>query len=94
MAALLIWSDTVRQAVQEGLALCAQSVIPSLFPFFVVSALLVSLGFAQFLGRPLEGFMRVLFHVGGNGAAALVLGLAGGYPAPFIWRGPGGAWRF
>ena len=80
MAALLIWSDTVRQAVQEGLALCAQSVIPSLFPFFVVSALLVSLGFAQFLGRPLEGFMRVLFHVGGNGAAALVLGLAGGYP--------------
>lgn len=80
MAALLIWSDTVRQAVQEGLALCAQSVIPSLFPFFVVSALLVSLGFAQFLGRSLEGFMRVLFHVGGNGAAALVLGLAGGYP--------------
>lgn len=80
MAALLIWSDAVRQAVQEGLTLCARTVIPSLFPFFVVSALLVSLGFAQSLGRPLEGFMRLLFHVGGNGAAALVLGLAGGYP--------------
>ena len=66
MAALLIWSDAVRQAVQEGLTLCARTVIPSLFPFFVVSALLVSLGFAQSRGRPLEGFMRILFHVGGT----------------------------
>ena len=80
MAALLVWSGPVRQAVQEGLALCGRSVIPSLFPFFVAAALLVSLGFAQWLGNLLEGFMRPLFGIGGNGAAALVLGLVGGYP--------------
>lgn len=80
MAALLVWSGPVRQAVQEGLALCGRSVIPSLFPFFVAASLLVSLGFAQWLGDLLEGFMRPLFGIGGNGASALVLGLVGGYP--------------
>lgn len=80
MGALLYWPEEVRSGVEDGITLCLRSAIPSLFPFFVVSSLLVDLGFAQALGRRLEGLMQPLFHVRGAGAAALVLGFLGGYP--------------
>lgn len=33
-------------------------IVPSLFPFFVLSSLVVDLGLAAYLGRALEGLMR------------------------------------
>lgn len=56
---------------------CADPVSVS---FFVLSSLLISTGLAGLCARPLESFMRPLFGVGGAGAAALSLGLIGGYP--------------
>ena len=47
----------VRAAVSGALALCAKNVIPSLFPFLVVSSLLTAMGFGDWLSAPLEGFM-------------------------------------
>ena len=79
-AALLIYPQDALQAARDGLALCANVIVPSLFPFFVLSALAVELGMAQQLGRLLEGVMRPLFRVDGTGACALVLGFVGGYP--------------
>lgn len=84
LCGVLIWllSDAprVRQAASEGLALCAGVVIPALFPFMVVSSLLVSLGFGQLLAPRMEGFMSVLFRLPGCAGSALLLGLIGGYP--------------
>lgn len=77
---LLLDSSGARAAMQGALLLCFRSVIPSLFPFLVVSSLLLSLGFGSFFSRPLEGLMRPLFGVGGAGASAVILGLVGGYP--------------
>ena len=80
LAALLYFSPHVSLAVQEGLTLCYRTVFPSLFPFFVLSTLLISLGFADALGRVLDRPMRLLFHLNGRCAGALILGLLGGYP--------------
>ena len=81
-AAALLWgSDSVRLGAEEGLSLCLHSVLPSLFPFFALSSLLLSLGFAESLGRLLFPLMNGLFHLGGNGASALALGLIAGYPS-------------
>ena len=81
---VLIWflmdAQSVRSAALEALGLCASSVIPALFPFLVVSTLLLKLGFGEALSPWLAGLMEPLFRVGGAGGAALVLGLAGGYP--------------
>ena len=52
----------------------------SLFPFFVLSSLVVDLGLAAYLGRAMEGLMRPLFRVSGSCAAAVALGFIGGYP--------------
>ena len=51
LCGILIWfladAQSVRQAVSAALALCAPSVIPAMFPFLVVSGLLISLGSAM-----------------------------------------------
>ena len=80
MALLLLCSADAAQAVRDALVLCAQSVIPALFPFFVVSSLFIDLGCAAVLGRSLAPIMRRLFGVSGAGGTAFLLGIIGGYP--------------
>ena len=78
--ALLLRPEEAAQAVREGLSLCAASVIPALFPFFVVLTLLLKLGAAAPLQRLCGPFMAPLFHLRGICAGPLLAGLLGGYP--------------
>lgn len=80
MAVLLVSSAAAGEAVRRALSLCARSVVPALFPFFVVSGLFTSLGFAEGMGRRLTPAAALLFRVSGAGASAFFLGLLGGYP--------------
>ena len=80
-AALLLRPEAAAQAAREGLSLCAATVIPALFPFFVVLSLLLRLGAAAPLQRLCGPFMGPLFHMRGICAGPLLAGLAGGYPA-------------
>lgn len=77
---LLLYPSQAMEAAKTGLLLCFNVIIPSLFPFFVLSTLAVELGLVSCLGRLLAPLMRPLFRVPGEGAAALVLGFVGGYP--------------
>lgn len=78
--ALMLYPQHSMEAARTGLQLCYNVIIPSLFPFFVLSSLVVELGLAGHLGRLLEGLMRPLFRVGGACASAFALGFIGGYP--------------
>jgi len=80
VAALLFYPSESVAAARDGLNLCLNSILPSLFPFFVLSAMVVQLGLADGLGRMLEPVMRPLFGVSGACSSALVLGFIGGYP--------------
>lgn len=84
LCGVLVWfladAPGVRSAAAEALALCAGSVIPALFPFLVLSTLLISLGFGEWLSPHLAGLMTPLFRQPGLSSGALVLGLVGGYP--------------
>ncbi len=80
VAALVIFPQDTVTAAKNGLNLCLNVIIPSLFPFFVLSALTVRLGIARRFGRVLEPVMRPLFNVGGACSTAFVLGFIGGYP--------------
>ncbi len=84
LCGILIWFLTdaarIRLWAAEALILCGKSVIPALFPFLVVSSLLVSLGFGEWLSPYLAGLMTPLFRLPGLASSALVLGLVGGYP--------------
>ena len=78
--ALILWPEQAMEAMRDGIALCGNVILPSLFPFFVLSSLVVELGMSQYLGRLLEPVMAPLFRVNGNCATALALGFVGGYP--------------
>lgn len=77
---LLSCPEESLEAARGGVTLCLNVIIPSLFPFFVLSALVVDLGLSRYFGRALQWMMRPLFHVSGTCASALALGLIGGYP--------------
>lgn len=67
-------------AVRSALELCVRSLIPSLFPFFVFSALLTQTGFVQTAGALLTPLVRPLFRIGGRGALVFFIGILSGYP--------------
>ena len=77
---LFRFPEASAAAAREGVTLCLDLIVPSLFPFFVLSSLLIATGLAGACARPLEKLMGPLFGVGGAGAAALGLGLIGGSP--------------
>ena len=80
MAWFLADAGEIRRRAAEALALCGRSVVPALFPFLVLSILLVSLGFGELVSPHLAGLMTPLFRLPGCASSALLLGLAGGYP--------------
>ena len=77
---LLIFSKSNLPAVKNGLTLFATSVIPSLFPFFVATELLMHTNIVNHIGNLFNSFMKPLFNVSGKGAFALVMGIISGYP--------------
>lgn len=79
-ACLVLFPKRCIAAAVRALVLCADAVVPTLFPFFVCSSLFISLGLARIASRRLGGLMRPVFRVGGAGAVAVVLGVLSGYP--------------
>ena len=55
--------DTAIEYMTSGLRLCARTVIPSLFPFLVLSELIVSGGIGRILLRPVSGMLSRLFRL-------------------------------
>jgi len=69
---------------KEALFLCGEMIIPSLFPFFVCSGILVYSGFCRTLAKIFSPVMKPLFNINPNGSSAFVLGIISGYPAGAI----------
>ena len=79
-AALLLLPETAAAAAGTAVELCLSTLLPSLFPYFVLTELWVLLGAAGTLGRRAGRWMGPLFHLPGAAAPALLLGAIGGYP--------------
>lgn len=67
-------------AASFGFNLWYTTVLPALFPFFVVAELLVSLRFVHLLGLWLEPVMRPLFNLPGSSSLVVVMGFTSGFP--------------
>ncbi|MEG0804584.1 MAG: hypothetical protein RSF90_06485, partial [Pygmaiobacter sp.] len=82
LAVLLLLRPTAAAAgISEGLLRCAHSMIPALFPFLVLSEILVQGGYdtsARVLFAP---FCHVLRCRTADGGIALLMGLLGGFTA-------------
>ena len=77
---LIIFSNSNLLAIKSGINLWATSVVPSLFPFFVSTELLMHTNIINILGNILNKYMKPLFNVRGEGAFAFIMGIISGYP--------------
>lgn len=77
---LVLFSNSNLVATKNGLKLWATCVVPSLFPFFVITNLLSHTKVVSAIGKLLDKCMRPIFNVPGVGGFAFVMGLISGYP--------------
>ncbi len=84
---MLVFSESVLNAVKNALILCGHTIIPSLFPFMVASDLLLQAGISN-IKMPLflEKWVWRLFRVSATGFCAFFMGALCGFPigAKFI----------
>lgn len=77
---LILFSANNLEAARNGLILWANSIVPTLFPFFVATELLCKTNFIYLLGKALNRFMKPVFNVPGESAIAIIMGIISGYP--------------
>lgn len=69
-----------QQVVARGLSLFVINVLPSLFPYFFITAVMSSLGFTSKMARFFSPFTTRLFNVNGLCGYALLMSILSGYP--------------
>lgn len=79
-AAVLAYPSFAAQGGAEGLRLCGQVVIPSLFPYMVLSSWLVNRNVFGGLGRALRKPLGFIFNMPPTAIAPLLIGWLCGYP--------------
>ena len=78
LALLIVDTETAVKGAVEGINLCLNVLIPSLFPFFIVTAYMN----ASLTGLSIPGFHTIskLLSIPDGGDSLFILGLLGGYP--------------
>lgn len=79
--ALLIFPAQAAQGAANGVGYCLDILVPSLYPFMVLSVFVVKSGLARRVGGFLEGFTQRVFRLPGCAAPTILMSVIGGYPA-------------
>ncbi|AZK46227.1 sporulation integral membrane protein YlbJ [Paenibacillus lentus] len=77
---MLSYPQASWEAGVTGLAIWWEVLFPSLFPFFVISELMLGFGIVHFIGKLLDPLMKPLFRIPGSGGFVAAMGFASGYP--------------
>ncbi|MDR1467052.1 MAG: hypothetical protein LBI55_01310 [Oscillospiraceae bacterium] len=78
---LLFWNIESINGAKLGLTFCSEILIPSTFPFMVLSAFIVKSGLSLKMSSAIAPLTKVLFGLPGCTGATILIGLVGGYPA-------------
>lgn len=78
--ALLYYRDLITESVRSGLAMCFTLIVPALFPFMVLSRLIVSYALSTRVGRILDIPSRLLLGLPGEALLVFLLGCISGFP--------------
>lgn len=77
---LLLFPKEAAASAKNAVFVCLETLIPSLFPFFVFSNIAISFGFTKVCGKLFSRIVRFLFGTSEKTAAPLALGLLSGFP--------------
>lgn len=77
---LIIYPESTAGGVKNGFLLLGNNLIPSLFPFMVLSSYISGSSIAQMISKIFEKPFRYIFKTSGYGVIPFILGCLGGYP--------------
>ena len=77
---LLLFPDICLSGVNTGIHLCLTALMPSIFPFVLISNIIMRLGVIQTIGRLLYPVMHLFFRTSLYGGYAVFMGFFCGYP--------------
>ena len=85
MLVLIFDGKTASDGIRLGIDMCLQTLIPSLFPFFVLSGIIT----ASILGQPISCIRPIgrFMHMPSGSESLFAVGILGGYPvgAGTVW---------
>lgn len=81
---LLQYPDAVHTGMNRGLSICSTVIIPTLFPFMLLSGWLADSPLCRHPGRLMQAITRRVFALPGCCGPAILLSLVGGYPAGIV----------
>ena len=79
-AVILVFPSAAAGGIADGMKYSAEMLIPSLFPFMVISSFLIRSGASDILGKLLAPVTKSLFRLPEESAAAIVMSFVGGFP--------------
>lgn len=78
---ILTESESILNSVIFSFSIWESNIFPSLFPFFVLSELLVCYGFVELLSELLKPIMNKVFKINSNAAFVFVMSMISGFPS-------------
>ena len=78
---ILTESKSILNSVIFSLNIFKNNIFPSLFPFFVISSLLIKCGLPEFMSNIFQGFMYKLFKISGKCSFIFFMSILSGNPA-------------
>lgn len=87
IALMIAFPYKAIEYARYSMGICCEMIIPTLFPFFICSNILIYSGFCETLSKIFRFCMKPLFGVSPAGAAAFVLGIVSGYPLGAVTAG-------
>ena len=77
---ILTESPSILSSVTFSFQIWKNNLVPSMFPIFVLSELLIQYGFPQFLGELCKPLMHI-FRMKGSGAFIFIMSIISGFPS-------------
>ncbi len=80
LVGLILYPEKIAISLKNGMLLLYNTVIPSLFPFMIVSVYISQSPLTHCLTEYTDEFSSRLFGISSKGLSAVLLGFCGGYP--------------
>lgn len=76
----LVLPQTAATGIASGLDICGKTILPSLFPFLVLTNYWIKRGYADKISQYAAPVVQKVFRLPGAVSSAILLGSVGGYP--------------
>lgn len=78
---IFLLSDQVMDTVIFSFDIWKNNIVPSLFPFFILSEFLIQFGFVEWISKFFSPIMNKLFKTSGKTAFIFIMSLLSGFPS-------------